>query len=275
MPPPPTSPSPSSSSTSPLDLATYPSLPHSTTPTLPRPPTPHSPPRPVSPPAYPPSPRPPPPSSLNLLSHNSSYHNVEVEMNPAPVIVHPVIIYQPMPGQPHDVFYNPTNLFNQREFVMRSNIEYVLLIYPSDITEQHIIRLGHLTNLPESNINVKEEPQILCLKVKHLVDDMTMLVPVNTPLSFLLKTTKLQVRMYTIPLEEAEQCKKALHSNYLLLDLPPMNAPHRLVMFDERPSPRPSPYYIPDHSDAGGNTAPPHRPNNLLNRRFDRHGYFA
>lgn len=270
-----------------------------TTPTSPRPATPSSPPpsprpaTPVPPPcsatpisssAGPTTPRssgpaplppvylssftPPTPAPLNLSS--DVYKNVEVLVNnDPPVIVQPIIIYQSMPGHPQEGFYNPDYLFNQREFVMRANVEYILLIYPSDVTEQ-IIYPGHLPNPPESNIIVKEEPQVLALKVKHFINEMAMLVPVHTPLSFLLRTTNLQIKMHTIPLKEAEQCKKALHTNYLLLDLPPLNAPHRLVMFDERPSPRATPYYFPGHSATVSSTTLPNRPYNLLNRRYDR-----
>jgi len=206
-----------------------------------------------------------------------------------PVIMQPIILYQSLTGQSNDSFYNPHTLFNQREFIMRSGIEYVLLIYPTDngdhLNEHHIICPGNLSNPPEGKLIARDHstPQALCLQVKHTIPDMTLLVPNRTPLSFLLRSTKLQIKMFTIPLEEAEHCKKNLLTNYLLLDLPPVNAPHRLVMFDDRPSHRLSPYYVPHYNSTaaaaatGGNAPrPPNRPHNLLMRRsFDYPSFFS
>jgi hypothetical protein len=63
--------------------------------------------------------------------------------------------------------------------------------------------------------------------------------------------------MYSISTTEAQRCKEDLLNNWHLNDMPPVNAPHRLVMFDDRR--RPAPYHVP----------PPNvpTPRNLLLRR--------
>ena len=214
-----------------------------------------------------------PNSPLDLTTNNEPHQTVEVltDFN-SPVIMQPIILYQYSPGHHNDPFFNPDTLLNQREFVMRTGIEYLLLIFPSDadhLTQHQTIYPGNLPNPPEDNLVIDEsiQPQVLCLKIKHNIPNMTMLVPVRTPLSFLLKSTKLEIKMHTIPVEQAEHCKQALNTNYLLLDLPPVNAPHRLIMFDDRSFQRPAPYYVPDHIAARAVTPPRYRSHNLLMRR--------
>ena len=192
------------------------------------------------------------------------YQSQDVDLPPNSI--QPIIHYKSMTNQ--EPFFNPASVYNQREFVMRTNVEYLLLVDPPLAADQNalLLQAGHLTNSPAGSIVVQEntEPQIICLKIKHTIPAMTMLVPVRTPLSFLLRATKLHINMYTIPLTEAQQCIKDMMANYLLVDLPPINAPHRLVMFDEHPAPllRPNPYRVPYLRSAADI-----RPPNLLSRR--------
>jgi len=180
---------------------------------------------------------------------------------PRPRYRQPVILYQTSNEQ-SSYFYNPETMFNQREFIIRPEEEYILLMYGTTqdrLTENQLICPATLMNQADGQLKVWEniEPQVLCLSIKHSVPDMTLLVPIRTPLSFLLKATQLQVKMYSISTTEAQRCKEDLLNNWHLNDMPPVNAPHRLVMFDDRR--RPAPYHVP----------PPNvpTPRNLLLRR--------
>lgn len=204
------------------------------------------------------------------------------DIPPTSVVVQPIIHYKSMTGSTKNNFFNPTSVYNQREFVMRTNVEYLLIVDPplenDQLKEALLVHPGHLINPPEGTIVCQEntEPQVICLRVKHNIAQMTLLVPVRTPLSFLLCSAKLQIEMFTIPLAQAKQCMKALRDNYLLVDLPPVNAPHRLVMFDDQPTfpPRTTPYTLPYCKSTAADIPPPVRPHNLLLRRaYERPGF--
>jgi hypothetical protein len=141
-------------------------------------------------------------------------------------------------------------------------LEYVLLIYGA-LTDN--VLTGHQLIAPSTIINQtrghlttyqNNEAQVLCLLVKPTLPRVTVMVPIRTPLNFLLKATHLEVKLHSIPVSEAERCKETLMNDYRLNDVPPFfNAPHRLVMFYNRPS-RPTPYQVQES-----------RPRNLLYRR--------
>ena len=253
-------------------------------------PTRSAPPLPEEPPTPPPPPPPPPPAdsstsqqfvTLNLdIPSNSSTlppptqnEDIMAEFSlpslqqppppPAFEFKQPVILYQST--QP-EVFFNPELLFNQREFIMRPGLEYVLLIYGSTETsmvDNQLIAPSTLIHQSQGQLMAYQnnEAQVLCLLVKSTLPDVSLMVPVQTPLSFLLKATQLQIKMHSIPVSEAERCKEVLINDWQLNDVPPFyNASYRLVMFYDRPR-RSAPYHVPEQGV--GN-----HPRNLLMRRY-------
>lgn len=207
---------------------------------------------------FPPPPYPSanPQHEVQGIKQNALLRKDEGEFNP------PVILYQTMESE-QDVLYNPDLFFNKREFIMRPDVEYLLLLYGtpgSQLTEQQHISPSSFLDTPGSQLKVSNnmEPHILSLLVKHVVPNVTVMVPYKTPLSFLLNTIKLKVKMVSLSIKDAERARATSMQEGRLAQLPPVQAPYRLVMFMDRAQ-RPKPY--PERSQL-----PP--PSNLLLRRL-------
>ena len=137
---------------------------------------------------------------------------------PPPPQRQPIIIYSqlhhPTQFQPTRYFYDPNTLFNEFAFTLEGNTEYIILIQgigyefnDNDIYPAHI-------NLPNGPLVVNEdqEPNSICLLIRHLGPQVNLSVAPRTSLAFLLENARISVRTCYIT-NVAEFVLRHDHSN--------------------------------------------------------------
>jgi hypothetical protein len=156
------------------------------------------------PPTSPESPPPPPPSPPTLYP---------LQTPPPPPLPRrqPIIIFSqrnnPDKFQLNRYFYDPHHLYNEHAFTLEGDTEYIILIQciGYEQNDNHIYSAS--INIPNGplQVNPEDEPQSICLLIRHLGPAVNLSVAPHTSLAFLLENARLSVRLCYIS-DVAEFC---------------------------------------------------------------------
>jgi hypothetical protein len=113
----------------------------------------------------------------------------------------PILIYSqihhPTEYQPTRYFYDPNTLFNETAFTLEGDNEYIILIQSVGFESNDNDITAATINQPNGPLEIPsdQEPQSICLLMRHLGPDVNLSVAPRTSLSFLLENANVSIRM--------------------------------------------------------------------------------
>ena len=180
----------------------------------------------------------PPVSSLAELATS--------DPSPLPVPRQPILLYSqrnhPYPGELPRGFYDPHTLFNEFPFTLQGNQEYIILIQDVGFENQdHFVYPAFIkiANGPLV-IEPEQEPDSLCLLLRHTNPGVNLNVAAHTSLAFLMENARVSIRLCYIS-QVAEFCLR--HDQKALVtqtqNLPDNNYLATYSPFEPTPEPLP------------------------------------